>query len=102
MSNSSSHLKALLMKNWILFKRNSVGSLCEIFIPVIMVCFLLYVRVLVDVQDVEERSYIDDLKILESIPIIDDATNKIVSNLNPGDSNDLLIFDELYGNHTFK
>lgn len=102
MSNSSSHLKALLKKNWILFKRNYIGSLCEILIPVIMVFFLLYIRVLVDVDNVSEKSYIDNARLLEAVPTIDNFTYNFVSHLNPNNSIELFIFDLLYKNHTFK
>lgn len=102
MSNSFSHLKALMKKNWILFKRNYFGSLCEILIPVIMVFFLLYIRVLVDVDNVKERSYFDDANLLEAVPLIDNATYNFVSTFDPNKSSELFIFDMLYKNHSFK
>ena len=57
MANSCNHLKALLKKNWILFKRSPCGSCCEIVTPIVFALFLLAVRSLVSKDSVVETSY---------------------------------------------
>lgn len=58
MANNWSHLKALLKKNFILFKRSCCGSCCEIATPIVFVLFLLAVRGLVSTENVETLSYV--------------------------------------------
>ncbi len=41
MTQKSSHLRALLRKNWILWKRNRCISLCEILVPFAFACLLI-------------------------------------------------------------
>lgn len=57
MANSCNHFRALLKKNWILFKRSPCGSCCEILTPIVFVFFLLAVRSLVSKDAVAETSY---------------------------------------------
>ena len=57
MANSCNHFRALLKKNWILFKRSPCGSCCEIVTPIVFVLFLLAVRGLVSKDAVAETSY---------------------------------------------
>lgn len=42
--------KALATKNWILYKRNTIGSVLEIVLPIIFVLFLILVRALAKVD----------------------------------------------------
>ena len=58
MANSCNHLKALLKKNWILFKRSPCASCCEIIAPIVFVIILALIRSVVDKSSVKETSYI--------------------------------------------
>ena len=54
----SSHLKILLWKNWLLWKRNMCCSVTEIILPVVMCCFFYVFRGSLDSVEVEEKSYL--------------------------------------------
>ena len=82
MANNCSHFKALLKKNWILFKRSPCGSCCEIVTPIVFVLFLLAVRSLVTKSDVLETSYITNGTIFTKQPNISVATSSIIKNSN--------------------
>lgn len=56
----SSHLKALLRKNWLLWKRNRLGSLLEILIPVAFSLLFLVFRHAEPIQDIAQTSYYTD------------------------------------------
>jgi hypothetical protein len=45
--------KALMTKNWILYKRNIVGSILEIFLPIIFALFVLLTRHLAVIETYE-------------------------------------------------
>jgi ATP-binding cassette subfamily A (ABC1) protein 3 len=44
------HLKALLKKNYILMKRNTCGTCCEIVLPIFFACALLLIRSVIKVE----------------------------------------------------
>ena len=54
---TSSHLKSLLKKNFLLWKRNKIGSLLEILIPIAFAFLFLAFRYAEPVQDVAQTSY---------------------------------------------
>ena len=56
-SNKPSHLRALLKKNWILWKRSWCVSLCEILIPLIFALMLASVRSMDPTQDIPTVEY---------------------------------------------
>ncbi len=60
------HLKALLRKNWILWKRNWFCSIMEIFLPVILLAALFSIRNLVEIKKIAKKDYYDDLYALSS------------------------------------
>lgn len=64
---SSSHLKALLKKNFITWKRSWICSLLEILIPVAFGLILSSFRGLVDIQNIPDKSYFDN-KIINLSP----------------------------------
>lgn len=70
MATKGSHLRALLRKNFILFRRNKCCSVLEIMIPIIMVCFMILFRALVDATDVPEKSYLTDKKTFHPEPSV--------------------------------
>jgi len=53
-----SHLKALLRKNWILWKRSWFVSFIEIAIPVALVAIMLGIRAALPTKDIPETTYI--------------------------------------------
>lgn len=53
-----SHLRALLTKNWILWKRNSLGSFLEIAIPVLFALLFLVFRNAEPIVIVRRTSYV--------------------------------------------
>lgn len=53
-----SHMKALLRKNWIIWKRSWFVSLLEIAIPVLLVAIMLGIRAALPVKDIAETTYI--------------------------------------------
>lgn len=55
--------KALFTKNWILYKRNIIGSIIEFVLPVIFVLFLILVRNIVKIQNYEEQQFLTNPKI---------------------------------------
>eukprot|EP01017_Pseudomicrothorax_dubius_P021139 TRINITY_DN22850_c0_g1_i1.p1 TRINITY_DN22850_c0_g1~~TRINITY_DN22850_c0_g1_i1.p1 ORF type:complete len:227 (-),score=28.59 TRINITY_DN22850_c0_g1_i1:34-714(-) len=57
MTNFSAQLKALLYKQWIVWKRNWCGSLMEILIPALVALILIGVRAAVTPSDLAETSY---------------------------------------------
>ena len=70
MASSWNHLKALLRKNWILFKRSPGTSCCEMLIPIILVLILVAIRGLVKITAEKETSYVDSAANFTSIPEI--------------------------------
>lgn len=49
---------ALLVKNWILYKRGWVGSVFEILVPVLFVAFVVAIRRLATITDYEETQFV--------------------------------------------
>lgn len=62
------HLKALLKKNWILWKRSCCCSILEIVIPCLFILGLLGIRRLVDTEDIPKKSYVANELYDYSIP----------------------------------
>lgn len=56
---ASAHLKALLRKNWLLFKRNKVGSFLEIVVPIAFAFVFLIFRNAQPIVDIPKTSYYD-------------------------------------------
>ena len=52
------HIKALLRKNWILFKRSCCCSCCEMLLPIIFGLMLLIIRSRISKSDIPETSYL--------------------------------------------
>lgn len=50
--------KALAVKNWILYKRSPLGSILELVIPIIFVCFLILVRNLAKIDTYDSQQYL--------------------------------------------
>mmetsp|Transcript_24372 Transcript_24372/g.21543 ORF Transcript_24372/g.21543 Transcript_24372/m.21543 type:complete len:105 (+) Transcript_24372:50-364(+) len=57
---ANSHLKALLHKNWILWKRNMCCSILEILIPVFFMFIFAVFRNLEEAKTIETRSYLEN------------------------------------------
>lgn len=71
MSKTSSHLKALLKKNWILWRRNWGCSLFEIILPVILTFATMKIlRSNVDTYSIEGMTYFDKPDIATYYPNI--------------------------------
>ena len=56
-SNKPSHLKALLIKNWILWRRNWCVSLLEIVLPILFVFLVIAFRKASATVPVPEKTY---------------------------------------------
>ena len=61
-----SHYKALMKKNFILWKRNSCWSLLEILFPVLFASLLFIFRSQIDTIDLNDTSYINQRKAFSS------------------------------------
>lgn len=58
--NKPSHLRALLKKNWILWKRSWCVSCLEIIIPALFVFILVAFKQAIPTEDIAENSYYDN------------------------------------------
>lgn len=58
--------KALMTKNWILYKRSWVGSICEILVPLIVICFVIIIRQIAKMTDNPQTSYLAGATIFPS------------------------------------
>ena len=94
MANSCNHLKALLKKNWILFKRSPCGSCCEILTPIVFVFFLLAVRGLVSKDNMNETSYYAHPTTFTKSPQINASTFLAYNQSN--ESTKTSILDQVY------
>ena len=54
------HYKALMFKNWILWKRRLFGSLCEILFPLFLLLMLLLIRTGISSDNYDAKSYIGE------------------------------------------
>ncbi|KAL4471195.1 hypothetical protein ABPG72_007562 [Tetrahymena utriculariae] len=54
------HLKVLLRKNWILWKRNYKSSCCEICLPIIFILLLMTLKSQICQKDLPEQSFLDN------------------------------------------
>lgn len=102
MANSCNHFKALLKKNWILFKRSPLTSLCEIMIPIILVLILVLVRHLVTTDNEKETSYIANATNFTNNPIIPDQIRNYIDNLPLGSDTQIIALKLLYSNFHLK
>lgn len=82
MANSCNHFKALLKKNWVLFKRSPCGSCCEIVTPIVFALFLIAVRSLVSKESMPETSYIEKATVFTKNPIIDPSLLQVYQTAN--------------------
>lgn len=57
-ANKPSHLKALLKKNWIVWKRNWCVSCLEIIVPVLFVFFLVVFKQVFPTEDIPKTDYL--------------------------------------------
>ncbi|KAL4488927.1 hypothetical protein ABPG72_005714 [Tetrahymena utriculariae] len=55
----SVHLKALMRKNYILWKRNCCCSCLEVFLPVLLCCFFFLIRSQIQIDYLDQESFID-------------------------------------------
>ncbi|OMJ95245.1 hypothetical protein SteCoe_1460 [Stentor coeruleus] len=53
------HLKALLLKNWLLWKRELCGSLVELIFPIILMIFLYLIKIAIGTTDKHSQSYLN-------------------------------------------
>ncbi|CAG9311641.1 unnamed protein product [Blepharisma stoltei] len=58
------HLRALCFKNWLIWKREWVGSACEIFFPVFIMLFMLLLRYSLPAEHKPAKSHLDDGQII--------------------------------------
>jgi len=52
--------KALLSKNWVLYKRSKVGNVIEFLIPILFTCMVILIKKLDEPQSYAEQSYINN------------------------------------------
>lgn len=60
MSNRTRHFLALMKKNWIVWKRNILASLCELFCPLLLMSVLAMSRTLIVPRDYGTESHFKD------------------------------------------
>ena len=77
------HIKALLRKNWILFKRSCCCSCCEMLLPIIFAFLLLVIRSRISKTDIAETSYLPVGEIINNTETMDINFNKAVVALAP-------------------
>eukprot|EP00916_Digyalum_oweni_P011393 GHVL01018965.1.p1 GENE.GHVL01018965.1~~GHVL01018965.1.p1 ORF type:complete len:1716 (+),score=214.35 GHVL01018965.1:54-5150(+) len=53
-------LKAILKKNYLLRIRTPFATIAEMVIPVLMICFLIWIRSVIKVQDIPAKHYVSD------------------------------------------
>ena len=53
------HFCALMKKNWIVWKRNLFGSICELVCPIVLMAILAIARLLVTSSEVAATSNMD-------------------------------------------
>lgn len=102
MSNAYIHLKALLKKNWILFKRSPLTSFCEILIPILLVFVLVGVRSLVTMDDQKETSYIENPTNFTVNPVISPFIYDFIEGLPYRSDNQILALELLYRSFNLK
>ena len=60
MSNRTRHFLALMKKNWIVWKRNILASLCELLCPLLLMSVLAISRTLILPRDLGTESHFKD------------------------------------------
>lgn len=65
---SWTHYRALMYKNWILWKRRLFGSICEVLFPIFMFAALALIRSAVTAEDVSESSFLTNAVYVRSDP----------------------------------
>lgn len=53
--------KALMFKNWVLWKRKLLGSLCEILLPIFVILVLGFLRLAIPPEQKDKQSYKDQV-----------------------------------------
>lgn len=81
MSNFFYHLKGLLKKNFILWKRDRRGTLCELLVPIFFIGVLVAISYSIPTDDIEAKDFINDLSIL--YPDYDSSLTVIKNCKNP-------------------
>ena len=56
MGASTRHFRALMMKNFINWKRTPFGSICEIFAPILLMLVLVWARLEIDPETISDYS----------------------------------------------
>lgn len=76
------HLKSLLWKNWLLWKRNRGGSLCELLFAMFIMLILLAVRLGLPPDDKDSKSYIHPDSDVGQIVALESISNKTFVDLD--------------------
>lgn len=58
------HYKALMRKNWILWKRNLCMSICEFMCPVVLFGLILMIRQLITIKEISPESFLDEAQVI--------------------------------------
>ena len=76
------HIKALLRKNWILFKRSCCCSCCEMLLPILFAFLLLIIRSRIPKTDIAQTSYIDQAHLIAMpvFPLVQDSVVGLTPN----------------------
>jgi len=111
------HFKALLRKNFLLFKRSAYCSTLEIIIPGLFVLLLVLVRKLIDPINLPQTSYVNNTTVfypeyqpnpyfnISTYPNISIPPNFSIPNLNPNASQSTkvnLIYKGILTNNHFR
>lgn len=62
------HYKALMTKNYTIWKRNKCGSCCEVVVPILLALLLVVFRKTITKTDVGETSYINSRDEIYAVP----------------------------------
>ena len=73
--SKNNHLKALLRKQYIIWKRSPFCSICEILLPVFLASFLFLFRSTVDKENISELSYLSSNNVTFNLYNPDDVAN---------------------------
>ena len=61
---ASSHFKALMKKNWILFKRSWFCSTMEVMVPILFILILVLFRKTIEKNNIPEKSYLSAINVV--------------------------------------
>lgn len=62
------HFRALMKKNWIIWKRTLIASICELVCPIILMSVLVMTRTLVNREEIAPQSNIDSQIFIAPMP----------------------------------